>query len=100
MDLSTQQTHAHEVWEPTDNQNLGNSCPTPSLQGEGLEGPTWAFNQTSGSSQFSPGGSLLDLMSPEEKLAFKNMEISSNTRSSSSHLSWVSLAQLFLQILG
>ena len=86
MDLSTQQTHAHEVWEPTDNQNLGNSCPTPSLQGEGLEGPTWAFNQTSGSSQFSPGGSLLDLMSPEEKLAFKNMEISSNTTSDRSKI--------------
>jgi len=25
---------------PTDNQNLDNSCPTLSLQGEGLEGPT------------------------------------------------------------
>lgn len=59
MDLSTQQTHAHEVWEPTDNQNLGNIFNTKS-SGRAWRGQLGSSQSFQAPSQFfTQGGSLL-----------------------------------------
>lgn len=78
MDLSTQQTHAHQVWNPTDNQNLGNICPNTKVFRGGPEGQLRLSTKLQAPPSFHQECLLLDLMVPEEKL-LKNMEISSNT---------------------